>query len=164
MVSPTYNPQFRAELDRRKQQSVLQLLFRTARLTNELSLARAQGALKLPNLRAAHLSVFPHIDLEGTRSTELARRMDISKQAVGQLLDELEGFGVIQRAKDPADGRARLVQFTERGALGMLTGLKLLEGVEDQMTTHLGKKSMQDLHRTLLKLDQLLSSGALRGE
>jgi hypothetical protein len=39
----------------------------------------------------------------------------ITRQAIGQLVDELEDLGYVQRTTDPADGRAQLVLFTRRG-------------------------------------------------
>ena len=62
-------------------------------------------------IRPAHTALFPHIDLSGTRQTALARRMGVSKQAVGQLVSELEQMGALERVPDPSDGRARLVRF-----------------------------------------------------
>lgn len=59
--------------------------------------------------------LLPHIDLEGTRSTELARRLGITKQAVAKAIKELEEDGLLKRVADEADGRAYLVQFTEAG-------------------------------------------------
>lgn len=132
-------------------------------MANERAIAAARVAHELPKLRAAHMALFPHLDLEGTRSTELARRMDISKQAVGQLLDELEDFGVIERTRDPVDGRARLVRLTGRGQRAMLLGLETLINVEAEIAAQLGKRSMADLRRILLKLDAWLThSDAVR--
>ncbi|MEO2006862.1 MAG: hypothetical protein ABGY41_22515, partial [Candidatus Poribacteria bacterium] len=37
--------------------------------------------------------LFPHIDFEGIRLTVLAARLGISKQAVGQLVGELQSMG-----------------------------------------------------------------------
>jgi DNA-binding MarR family transcriptional regulator len=59
--------------------------------------------------------LLPYIDIEGTRSVDLARRMGLSKQAVGKLVRELEEDGLLYREVDGADGRAFLVKFTDAG-------------------------------------------------
>jgi DNA-binding MarR family transcriptional regulator len=125
------------------------LLFRTARILNELGVARSSAELGAPGLRAAHMQVLPHLDLSGTRATEIARRMDISKQAVGELLDEIEAFGVIERVPDPTDGRARIVRFTERGRAGLLVGLGVLAGIEAELAARIGADTVARLKADL---------------
>lgn len=125
------------------------LLFRTARLLNELGVARASAEFGIPGLRAAHMQVIPHLDLSGTRATEIARRMGISKQAVGELLDEIEAFGVIERIPDPTDGRARIVRFTERGRAGLLVGLGVLAGIEAELAARIGADTVARLKADL---------------
>ena len=66
------------------------------------------------HLQTAHTKVLVHLDLDGTRLTDLARRAHISKQAMGKLVDELENLGYVCR--DPhSDGRAKTIQFTPKG-------------------------------------------------
>ena len=45
----------------------------------------------------------------GSRLTELAEQAQITKQSAGFLVDQLERAGLVERAPDPADARARLV-------------------------------------------------------
>src|SRR5256885_13963788 len=105
--------QWKARLAARKQASVGQLLFKAARLFNERAMARVQR--RVPEARLAHTALLPHIDLDGTRQTEIARRAGITKQAVGQLVDDLIALGLVEREPDPLDGRAHLVRFTDDG-------------------------------------------------
>src|SRR3569623_676155 len=151
---------FRAELERRKKDSVGQLLFRCARLFNEMALGRVRaqlagqgkGAPKGMAVRASHTTLFPFIDLEGTRLTVLAARMGVSKQAAGQLVEELEQMGVLARAPDPADGRAKLARFSARGRRGLLEGLALLRQMERELAAKLESGDMERLHGILLRL------------
>src|SRR4028119_277163 len=66
-------------------------------------------------LGTAHTALLPHLDLEGTRATALAERAGMSKQAVGQVVRDLERQGYVERRPDPSDSRATLVRFTEAG-------------------------------------------------
>ncbi|MCR9243698.1 MAG: MarR family transcriptional regulator [bacterium] len=106
------------------------------------------------------MSLFPHIALdEGTRITELASKLGVSKQAVGQLVDDLEAMGIVQRAADPADGRAKRVHFTAAGRQSMLDGLTHLRQIERRLARSIGKDVMQALHDALLVLGDHLDQG-----
>lgn len=47
--------------------------------------------------------------------SELAVRLDISKQGAAQIVDDMAGRGLVERRPDPTDGRARLVHLTSSG-------------------------------------------------
>jgi DNA-binding MarR family transcriptional regulator len=64
---------------------------------------------------AAHVHVTRHLALEGSRLTELAQRAGMTKQAMGDLVDQCEAWGLVTREPDPADARARRVCFTATG-------------------------------------------------
>lgn len=66
-------------------------------------------------LRLTHLQLLPYIPASGIRSSEIAELANINKQAVGQLANELEAAGYLQRLPDPQDGRAKLLFFTPLG-------------------------------------------------
>jgi DNA-binding MarR family transcriptional regulator len=140
-----------------KRQSVAQLLFKCARLLNEQALARVnRRAGSAPPLRAAHTALLPHLSSQGVRGAELAKKLGVTKQAVSQLLTELEEWGVVEQVPDPHDGRAKLVRFTARGEEGMLHGLSVLRELERELSDKIGKRRMQELHTALLALEQAL--------
>lgn len=143
---------FRARLAQEKHGSTLQLLFKAARLLDEQAverIARQQGA---PSLRRSHMSLLPHIALEGTRITDLAERLGVSKQAASQLVDDLEGFGVVERIADPDDARARRVVFTKRGRAGFFEGLAVLKTIEEELASAIGAQPMAQLRGALLAI------------
>ncbi len=142
---------FPETLETAKRASVAQLLIRCARLVNEQGLERARERFGVP-VRASHTSLFPHLDLHGTRLTELSRRMGISKQAVGQLVGELESMGVLTREPDPDDGRAKLVRFTSRGQRSLLDGLAVLHEIDGELSQRIGARRMRALHNGLLAM------------
>jgi DNA-binding MarR family transcriptional regulator len=63
-------------------------------------------------IRPKHGAVFANIDREGTRTTTLAERAGMGKAAMGELVDELESLGYVERRPDPTDRRAKLVHPT----------------------------------------------------
>ncbi len=150
-----------AAIEAAKAASTAQLLFRCARLLDEYALSRLRSETGQP-IRPAHTKVFPHIDLDGTRPTELARRMGISKQAVGQLVADLEDMGVVERVPDPTDRRGRLVQFVQHADGGhvLLDGLRLLAAVEQDLAQELGEERWKHLHALLTDLLPLVTQRA----
>ncbi|MGZ3437998.1 MAG: MarR family winged helix-turn-helix transcriptional regulator [Polyangia bacterium] len=156
MTDSRRRAQLKARLAARKQASVGQLLFRAARLFNERAMARVQQ--RVPAARLAHTTLLPHIDLDGTRQTEIARRAGVSKQAVGQLVDDLVAMGMLARAPDPADGRAQLVGFTDEGLAQLLSGLDVLDTIEVDLGADVGAGTLDRMRRDLLRLIPALES------
>jgi DNA-binding MarR family transcriptional regulator len=101
---------------------------------------RARG---FAGVRFSFTALLPHLDRQcGTRITELASRMDISKQATGQMVAQLELLGYVQRRPDPDDGRARLVELTEQGYRVLLAGLDVFGEIESELEQELGVELM----------------------
>ena len=155
-------PPIDAALEARKRDSVAQLLFKCARLINERAIAKVNELPHPIRLRTSHTNLFPHLDFEGVRITELARRLDISKQAVSQTIAELELMDVVETIPDPSDGRARLARFTEKGKLGIMQGLGVLRELEVEMERTIGKAKFAALHEALLALELMLEPAAER--
>jgi DNA-binding MarR family transcriptional regulator len=95
---------------RRFDERVLQLMADNVAVPLALSnlAARAQ-------IGAAHIHITRHVAVEGTRLTDLARSAGMTKQAMGDLVDQCEAWGLVVREPDPRDTRARLVRFTPTG-------------------------------------------------
>ncbi|MFM7005174.1 MAG: MarR family transcriptional regulator, partial [Limnohabitans sp.] len=55
------------------------------------------------------LSITRHLEVGGTRLTDLAQRAGMTKQAMGTLVDQCEAWGMVRRENDPTDARARRV-------------------------------------------------------
>jgi len=144
------------EFEALKRQSVAQLLFKCARLVNERAIARVNERSVGPALRASHTTLFPHLSAEGVRGADLAKKLGVSKQAVSQLVTELEEWGVVEQIADPQDGRAKLVRFSKQGEQAMLQGLAVLGELETELSDKIGKRRMQDLHTALLALEKAL--------
>src|SRR6187455_806681 len=68
-----------------------------------------------PDVRPAHGYAFQAIGAGGATASELGRRLGVTKQAAGQMVDELARLGYVTRGSDPADGRRRIVTLTPAG-------------------------------------------------
>jgi DNA-binding MarR family transcriptional regulator len=124
----------------------------TALVTKQLSdeLLRRLREAGFTDARAAHNSVFPHVPPEGIRLVDLADRAGMTKQAMSELVVDLEGLGYLRRRPDPADGRAKLIEFTDRGWSSVRTALAAFEAIEAELADAVGPGRMRQLRRTLL--------------
>lgn len=97
---------------RRFDDRVLILMARDVQVPLALSnlAARAQ-------VGAAHIHITRHLALGGSRLTDLAISAGMSKQAMGDLVDQCEAWGLVARESHPHDKRARQVVFTAAGLL-----------------------------------------------
>lgn len=94
---------------------------------------------------------------DGAPQVALAAALGISKQAVQQLVDELEREGVVERVADPADARAKLVVLTARGADAIRTGNRVKLEIEQRYRAQLGEGRFSALNDAL---DRLADDGA----
>ena len=90
------------------------------------------------------------VDRTGTRLTELAARAGVTKQAMMQMVDELQGAGYLRRTPDPMDGRAKMVRLTARGLRQRATARQALAAVEARIKRRLGSRRY-DVLRMLLE-------------
>jgi DNA-binding MarR family transcriptional regulator len=67
------------------------------------------------DLNPAHVGLFRYPTLDQLRPSEIAERMQITKQSVHDLLTHLEDRGYIDRRPDPSSGRSRIVRLTAKG-------------------------------------------------
>src|SRR5262249_21784777 len=89
-----------------------QLLRATFRRFEEELAAALAAPREQFGVRPVHDAVLAYLDRDGTRASVLADRARLSRQAITQLVDELEDRGVVVRLPDPADGRAKIIQYT----------------------------------------------------
>jgi DNA-binding MarR family transcriptional regulator len=81
----------------------------------------------------------------GTRLTELAQRADMTRQAMMQLVDQLQGLGCVRRTADPDDGRAKIVRLTAKGLRHRAEARRALAAVEARARRELGDRRYEAL-------------------
>ncbi len=102
--------------------------------------------------KPSHSAVFAQIRPEGSRLTELARGANMTPQAMGELVDELEELGYLKREPDPKDRRAKLILLTERGHACVAAGAATIEAIEEGIDAILGVRGHAELRRSLTRL------------
>lgn len=100
-------------------------------------------------LTRLHGAVIAHLDEEGTRATELARRSRRHKQVIGRIVDELETLGYVERCADEGDRRAKLIVPTDRGREAMRLSDEIIGAIERKLADTLGKTAYQEFTQKL---------------
>jgi DNA-binding MarR family transcriptional regulator len=97
---------------RRFDERVLQLMASDVQVPLALSNLAARD-----QVGAAHIHITRHLSVSGSRLTDLAASAGMSKQAMGDLVNQCEAWGLVTREPDAYDRRARRVLFTASGLL-----------------------------------------------
>lgn len=92
--------------------------------------------------RGWHVNLTRHLDLEGTRITELARRAAMTNAAMTELIDQCESIGLVQRTVDPTDKRARIVCFTPLGEQWLGDFGRAVGRAQQEMADEVGAPAM----------------------
>ena len=102
-----------------------------------------------PEVTRAQSLIFAHLDRGGTRPSELARRMGLTRQAVHQSVQELVELGFLELAPDPASLRAKRVVLTSRGKRVVADARTVFRQLEDALERQIGRKRVARLRRAL---------------
>ena len=141
----------RDELLALRQQNIGRLFQRAARLYSETAMEKVL-LYGHEGLTLYHTALISNLDVEGTRITVLADRAGITKQAMGQLVNDLEKRGYVQREQDPDDKRATLIKFTDLGWKFLQDAFEIKKDIEAEYATILGDDGMQTLRDLLYQL------------
>ncbi len=146
------NQEVEAPLVGAQMNTVLQAI--SSRILSELHMAGFE------DIRPAHLSVLRNLWPAGRRISELATCAGIVKASVVYLVDQLEERGYVERVPDSSDGRATLVQLSERGWAVHQVARRVVQCVQEEWTRAVGQSEMEAFLTTLARLSELAVSGA----
>jgi DNA-binding MarR family transcriptional regulator len=110
------------------------------------------------DLRPIHGVVFQALRESGATSTELAEHLGVTKQAAGQIVDELERKGYVARRPHPDGGRRKLVVLTDNAFEHLAVAGRILHGLEAELA---GEIDLGILRAELTKLIRTMSGPAL---
>ncbi|MBT2213541.1 MarR family winged helix-turn-helix transcriptional regulator [Actinomadura sp. NEAU-AAG7] len=105
-----------------------------------------------PDMRPMHGFVFQAIGPHGTTAVELGRRLGVSKQAAGKMVESLERLGYVERAADPADARRKIVRLTAHGVDSLVRSAEIFERIRDAWTERLGADRVRALEADLKEI------------
>ncbi|HEY5820963.1 MAG TPA: MarR family winged helix-turn-helix transcriptional regulator [Propionibacteriaceae bacterium] len=129
--------------------SALDLAMRTLRdeVTDEMA-----PQARLAGLRSSQLRLLSLVPTEGMRVTDLAARVGMTKQALGEFASELEARGLLQRAGDPADRRVRNLIPTAEGLEVAALNDQAIRAVESRWRERLGPACWDAMKEVLFEV------------
>jgi DNA-binding MarR family transcriptional regulator len=110
------------------------------------------AAAGFTGLRMRHSVLLNALGPDGSRVTTLAAELGMTKQAMGELIDDLESGGYLERTTDPDDRRARLIRFTAKGQKALETAFEIIPAIEREYAERVGAKRYAALRATLEEL------------
>ncbi len=104
----------------------------------------------------AFASLLLLVDASGARATTLAQQAGITKQAVSQLVRELEARDYVEQVPDPTDTRAKIVRLTEKGVTLKAACAGAKHELQAIAIAKLGQSRVAHLRRDLIELTSAL--------
>lgn len=93
--------------------------------------------------------VFRALGAAPMTTSELAERLEISKQGAAQIVEDMERRGYVERRPDPSDKRARLLHLSQRGKDALAAARRFHQRYERRLVAAHGPEAVAGL-RTLL--------------
>jgi len=121
-------------------------------------LEHVAAAAGYPDVRARHITLLSLIGSDdGARMSTLAERMQLTQGAVTQLVAHLETVGVVERVKDPNDGRGVIVRPLPEGSRGWAACRDRLAAFEDDWEQLVGAPRWATFKEVATEIDRHLS-------
>ncbi len=115
----------------------------------DAEVADALAARGAGDLGPRHAAAILLVDRGGVRLTAMAERAGITKQAMMQVVDDLEALGHVRRVPDPADARAKIVKLTAKGEKERTEASKAVSAAEQRIRRRLTPATYDSLRETL---------------
>jgi DNA-binding MarR family transcriptional regulator len=99
--------------------------------------------------RGSHLRLLSLTPPEGMRPTQLAGRIGMTKQSLGEFVATMQEAGFLRVEPDPRDGRARIVRPTDKGMRLQAKILEILAQTEQRWRETIGPRSWATFRKVL---------------
>ena len=133
-------------------------LLRRPFLASRAAIVAALHEAGFDDLQAAHLAVFQYPGPDGRSPGEIARAAMATKQAMNNLLGQLEGWGYLRRSVSPSNRRERIVDLTDRGHRVIAEIRRAVRTTEDRWEDALGEDDYRTLRALLAELNAHLDA------
>lgn len=140
-----------SELRRYRNSALYRPLARVLRVYNR-RVVEGVHARGFADFQPAFPQILSNLDVRGTRIGVLAARAGISRQAVGQLVGEIERCGYVERRRSEDDARAIVVSFTPRGRKLLSAIFDLVDAIEASFAAELGEPTFAAVRAGMVAL------------
>lgn len=82
--------------------------------------------------------------------TELAERLDVSKQALKKVIDEMHALGLVERRSHTTDKRAKLLTLSAAGLRARAAALATSSAIESELRDRIGDDAVDAARIVLL--------------
>lgn len=114
---------------------------------------RGDQALAASGLQMRHFGALATLDeVQPCTQQQLARRVGLTEPAMVQVIDALQGEGLVERRRSPEDRRRHALHVTDLGRTWLRQARQALDAIEADVVAILGEADHQELHRLLRKL------------
>jgi DNA-binding MarR family transcriptional regulator len=115
----------------------------------ERRISQGLAARGYPDIRPSHSAVFANLGMGAVRVTELAERAQVTQQAMGKMLKELERMDYVARDIDDGDRRAKEIRLTPRGVALAADSLEVINQVRSHYANKIGPLQLDNLEQSL---------------
>ncbi len=105
-----------------------------------------------PSLRPAYGFAMQAIGARGASTSEIGRRLGVSKQAAGKTVGRLIQLGYVERAEDQEDRRRQTVQLTDHGWDALQRSAAVFEQLRTRWAQVIGSARLCELEADLRRL------------
>lgn len=115
------------------------------------ALRQSFEAQDLPLLTHSQSLLMSLVTTEGIRISELARRLDMTRQGAQKAVAGLEAVQLVQTTIDPRNSSAKIVRLTETGVQNIAIAQKIFVELEQELATRIGAENVSTLRKTLAR-------------
>ena len=108
-------------------------------------------------LRPSHHRVIGQVPPEGITVTELAERVGMTKQGIGQFVHQLTESGHLCTTAHPEDKRLRIIRRTSKGDASVRWLAAVLAELEEQWAERVGRARYRQFRKILDQLAEVSS-------
>ena len=143
---PPFSP---VKVDDLRNENLGRLLIESFRVfrANTLKHYRENGIMDLTPVQAAMMR---RVHANGSRFSELAGRMGVSRQAIAQIVASTERLGYVKTEDDSTDARAKIVICTKKGRKFLRSLKGILTQSNRDVEAIIGKQRLKHLEETLI--------------
>lgn len=127
-------------------------------MTARARIVEETQAAGFTELLPAHLAVFQHPGPHGRSPGQIAHAANASKQAMNNLLAQLERAGYLSRRVSLENRRERTVELTDRGHAAIAAIRVAVSHLEQEWRAGLGSGDYEQLRTLLQRLNDKLAA------
>ncbi|WP_341366016.1 MarR family winged helix-turn-helix transcriptional regulator [Yoonia sp. BS5-3] len=97
------------------------------------------------DLTSTHVAFIAALDCADNMASEIARRLNISRQAVHKTVRELTALGYVTTAQNPALRNSKVIQITEQGEHLIAAARHMFAELDNALTAKIDAADLQKL-------------------